>query len=90
MLDLYVDWGMVGQEHGLDEEGIKGAGAEGCLEAYVGKKEVADQEKGWVTRETCLQVDVMEKVEVQGEGWVPVIIMRESYLKTQSPWDPLS
>lgn len=34
-----------------------------CLGAYVGK-EVADKEKGWVMTETCLEVRVMEKVEV--------------------------
>lgn len=39
-------------------------GAEGCLAAYVGREEVADQGKGWVMRGTCLQVDVTGKVEV--------------------------
>lgn len=58
---------------------------EGCLAVDVGKEEVADQGKGWATRVTCLLGGVMEKVEVWGEGWAPVIIMRESFPKIQSP-----
>lgn len=36
-------------------------------------------------RDTCLQVDVTEKVEVWGEGWAPVIIMRGSFQKNLNP-----
>lgn len=57
-----------------------------CSGAYVGKKE-ADKEKGWVMTETCLEVRVMEKVVVWGEGWVLVTIMMESSQK--NPWKNL-
>lgn len=86
MPDLHADWELVGWEYALDEDGTKEvAWVEGYLVACVGKEEVDDYGKGWVMRETCLQVDVMEKVEVTGEDWAPVIIMREFYRKNLPP-----
>lgn len=56
---------MVGSERGQGEGGTKGvAGVEGCLVEKVGREGVADQGRGRVVRETCVQVDVMGSVGV--------------------------
>lgn len=65
MLDLYADWKMVGQDHGQEEKGTKRVVVvEGCLAAYVRRKEVVDQGKGWAMREICLHGHVMAKREI--------------------------
>lgn len=89
MQDLCAYWKFVGQRLGQDEEGTNGvARVEGLLTTCVETVEVAEQEKGWVMKGSCLEVEVMEKEAVKGGGLAPVeILMWEPFLLNQILWD---